>query len=280
MYKAEIIADSYSNESDARLTTFVISYPRFVHAEVMTHRMLSKNSSSSRAIPNSKLIDLIKTDPVMPVWWGKNQRGMKASEQIDDVTEAELVWLAARDFMLGYAGELAALGVHKQIVNRLIEPWMFITVVITGTDWENFFHLRTPKNHILPQNNFDPDFPAQPEIQKIANMMWRLYSQMEPEVLITGEWHLPFVTLQERQALPVETCKRLSVARCARVSYLTHDGELNMERDLKLADDLSSMNHWSPFEHQAQAMKYANRVGNLIGWKQYRKFWSNENYTG
>lgn len=280
-YAAEIIADSYSNESDVRLTTFVATYPRFVHSELMTHRMLSKNSSSSRAIPNSKLIATIQDDPVMPVWWGRNQRGMQAAEEISpsELKTASEIWIETRDYNLLAAERLSALGLHKQITNRIIEPWMFITVVITGTDFDNFFHLRTSQKTPLPQKDFDPDFPAQPEIQKIARMMWNLYRQMEPEVLITGEWHLPFVTLQERQALPIEICKRLSVARCARVSYLTHEGVYDIEKDKGLADFLSEAGHWSPFEHQAQALKDREQSGNFTGWKQYRKFWAGENFT-
>ncbi len=281
MYKAEILADSISDESDSRLTTFVITYPRFVHSELMTHRMLSRNSSSSRAIPNSILLEKIETDPVIPVWWGKNQKGMKAAEEISEKIRAQELWLDARRSMLHYSSQLAKLGMHKQIVNRLLEPWMFITVIVTGTDFDNFFHLRTSQIDHLPHNlSFDPEFPAQPEIQKIARMMWELYTQKSPMLLQTGEWHLPFVTFQERHKYLTRDLKRLSVARCARVSYLTHEGERNKSKDLKLADMLSGMGHWSPFEHQAQALKERERVGNFLGWKQYRKFWENENYTG
>ena len=283
MYKAEIIEDNLCTDTGERLTSFVVTYPRFVHAELMTHRMFSRNSSSSRAIPNSKMIASIEKDPVIPVWWGKNQRGMQAVEEITKTFEAETAWIEARDMMLGYSRRLTKLGMHKQIANRLLEPWMFITVIVTATEFDNFFVLRTDcdpepdKASILSDRGFNPEFPAQPEIQKIARMMWELYIKEEVTPVEVGYWHLPFVTKEERDTLSLDTRQKLSVARCARVSYLNHDGTQDLESDKRLYIMLLSDGHWSPFEHIAQAQETDKRFGNLFGWKQYRKQFSNEN---
>jgi thymidylate synthase ThyX len=278
MYKAEIIEDNLCTDTGERLTSFIVSYPRFVHAELMTHRMFSRNSSSSRAIPNARMISHIEQDPVIPVWWGKNQKGMQAVAEIDNKFAAETAWLEARDVMLGYSRRLAKLGMHKQIANRLLEPWMFITVLITATEYDNFFHLRTSQVDHLPHNlSFDPEFPAQPEIQKIARMMWELHNEQTPTPVEVGYWHLPFVTKEERNTLSLDVRQKLSVARCARVSYLNHDGTQDPESDKRLYMQLSTAGHWSPFEHIAQAQETDARFGNLFGWKQYRKQFSNEN---
>lgn len=279
MYKAEIIEDSLCTATGERLTSFVITYPRFVHAELMTHRMFSRNTSSSRAIPNSRMLKSIEEDPVIPVWWGKNQKGMQAVKEIDNKFAAKVAWLEARDVMLGYSRRLAKLGMHKQITNRLVEPWMWITAIVTATEYDNFFHLRTPttENHSDIWDGFDPHFPAQPEIQKIARMMWELHTTEMPIPVEVGYWHLPFVTKEEREKLPIDTRQKLSTARCARVSYLNHDGTQDPESDKRLHMMLSSDGHWSPFEHIAQAQPVADRFGNFFGWKQYRKQFSNEN---
>lgn len=255
MYNAEIILDSM-NEAGNRLTTFEVTYPRFVHAEFMTHRMFSRNAASSRAIPNEKLRDRIAFDPVLPVYWGQNQSGMQASQEIDDCDEANEIWLHARDVMLRSSETLAKLGVHKQICNRLLEPWMWITVIVTATDYENFFHLRC-----------HPD--AQPEIQKIAYMMRDLYYANSPRLLQAGMWHTPYI--QPDEALSQSETLQVSVARCARVSYLTHDGKREIGADLKLFDRLQTSGHWSPFEHVAKSLSTPERSGNFTGWFQYRK---------
>ena len=264
MYSAKIILDSI-NPVGNRLTTFEITYPRFVHAELMTHRMFSRNSASSRAIPNEKLRMRIQDDPVMPVYWGQNQSGMQATEELGNgiKTDAETCWLQARNIMLGYATELANLGVHKQLCNRLLEPWMFITVIITATEYENFFHLRC-----------SPD--AQPEIQKIACMMRDLYRSNQPCEMQLGEWHTPYIQPEEYHAIGIGARLKLSVARCARVSYLTHDGKRDVEADRKLFERLRSSGHWSPFEHVAMALNNNGPSGNFRGWHQYRKYFPEE----
>lgn len=285
MYSAKILADSFNLEAETRLTTFEITYPRFVHSELLTHRMFSRNSASSRAIPNEKLRQRIIDNPVFPVWWGKNQSGMQANEELDPekIKEVESIWITARDHMLAFSEQLGNLGVHKQICNRLLEPWMYITVIVTATEYENYYYLRTSQlptgqNKVLDKRKFDPNFPAQPEIQKIARLMWELQQESEPYKARHGDWHLPLVTETERATLTLDQCIKLSVGRCARVSYLTHDGKRDLEADFKLHDRLEKSGHWSPFEHQAKALALPERNGNFIGWEQYRKTFRQENY--
>lgn len=272
MIKAEIIKDSVST-AGARITTFVLTYPRFIHAEFMTHRMLSRNASSSRAIPVSKFMEAIRNNPAMPISFSKNCKGMQAQEEIESQDEAVKVWLEARDAMMEFVQRLSDLGVHKQHANRLLEPFQHITVVATATDWANFFALRC-----------HPD--AQPEFQELAKCMWNKYSQSNPQILQTGEWHLPFVTEEDEKRIAphlwtLENQIKTSVAKCARVSYNTHDGtNLTLEKDVELYERLvgGAPIHASPTEHQAQALNDPKRrSGNLKGWLQYRKTLCNEN---
>lgn len=259
-YSAKIICDSV-NAKYTRLTTMEITYPRFVHSEFMTHRVFSRNAASSRAIPIAKILQRVEDDPVFPVWWGKNQAGMQAEEQLvlPEQLEAREKWLAARNSALQHARDLAALGLHKQIVNRILEPWMWITVIVTSTDWENFFALRCHK-------------AAQPELREIADMMFTAYMFGKgPRRLLDGEWHLPYVDDSELNELS-ETVLKVSVGRCARVSYLTHDGKRDPAEDIKLHDKLAAQDpgHWSPFEHVAQAQSDFPRCRNFRGFLQYR----------
>lgn len=277
-YEAKIIADSV-NTAGNRITTFELTYPRFVHAELMTHRMFSRNSASSRAIPTPKLMERIARDPVLPKWWGKNQSGMAANEQLvgHELVEVRDLWLAGRDHALELAQKLRKAGLHKQIANRVLEPWMFITVIVTATEYDNWFHLRCS-----PQ--------AQPEIAWIAHEMQRCYEENTPSALDPGMWHTPYVTTKDAShplyvnpreftiaSDPLGVVK-ISAARCARVSYLTHDGVRDLTADIVLHDRLTGNGHWSPFEHPAEADAEPNRHGNFIGWRQYRKLFKNEHF--
>ena len=273
-YKVKILADSIG-DNGVRLTTWELTYPRFVHAELMTHRLFSRNSASSRAIPTKKLMRQIRRDPAMPVWWGKNQSGMQAREELTGwrLALARRVWLMARWGALFAAWSLTKIGLHKQIANRLLEPWMFITVIVTATEWDNWFRLRC-----------HPD--AQPEIGWVAKEMKRQYEDPNqiPRVLSPGEWHLPLIDFDDELKVVYPDrdsyfCK-VSAGRCARVSYLTHDGKRDGAEDVKLADKLMESGHWSPFEHVAQALPerfrdgaFSNHSwsGNLRGWAQYRE---------
>lgn len=266
MIKAEIVADSVSH-AGVRITTFILTYPRFIHAEFMTHRVLSRNASSSRAIPVAKFMAAIMNEPAMPSSFTKNCKGMQAKESIENQDEAVKIWLEARDAMVGFAQRLSDLGVHKQHANRLLEPFQHITVITTATDWSNFFALRC-----------HPD--AQPEFQELARKMFQIYKSNNPKEILPGEWHLPLVD-DLKGVWKVEDAIKVSVARCARVSYNTHDGSENtFQKDQELYNRLlgNSPIHASPAEHQAQATDDPEvQSGNFRGWIQYRKTLSNEN---
>lgn len=312
----KVVADSVSPQG-IRLTTLQLRYPKFIHGEAKTHRViriadrayetleevgfmddqaLSRNASSSRAIPVERMIQDVLDDPAMPVFWGKNQPGMQAAEELsgEERQTAIEAWIAARDDAVFNARRLAALGAHKQLVNRVIESWCHINVVVTATEWTNFFALRRHKD-------------AQPEMRTLADATWDAMQGSTPKSLNPGEWHLPYVTEDELRTsrgpsfdgapgiMPMMSWKRLiklSVARCARVSYLTHEGKPpNVEEDLKLYDRLvgSAPLHASPAEHQATpdvqhfktmggwAWNNPRQHGNLTGWRQYRKMLPNEN---
>jgi thymidylate synthase ThyX len=310
-HSARILTASISPDG-VPLTTFELVMPRIVLAEFNTHRWFSRNSASSRAIPVAKMIRMVQEDPYIPTHWGKNQKGMQADVEVDEPTakRSEKAWLHARDLAVVQAQELLELGIHKQITNRLLEPFMWHTVICTATEWYNFFHLRNnPKAH--------------PDIWVLAGMMQELYEDArEPEEVPYGKWHMPLLC----PADILEACARLdggklwgtgevprellsdrveellmhvSSARCARVSLLTHEGKRDLDDDLGLHDELLTNGHMSPFEHVARpatpqddSLRYyvtkerdfagadqpdrwqhprEQRHGNFVGWVQYRK---------
>lgn len=280
MVEAKIVCDSLA-PSGVRLTTFVLTYPRFVHSEFLAHRMFSRNASSSRAIPVKKQIQMVIDNPAIPLAFTKNKPGMQGGEVLNDEKHYLAVeyWLAARDQAVCYAKGLAGLDVHKQYANRILEPFAHITVVCTATDYANFFALRC---HSM----------AQPEICLLAEKMYDAYQQSAPNVLAEGQWHLPFITSDDYKPgwhtdddnLLAELDAQLirsSVARCARVSYLNHEGKQpTLEEDNKLYDRLvgSAPIHASPAEHQAIASDDPKlRSGNFRGWIQYRQTLLNQN---
>lgn len=254
---AKVVLDSISGVGK-RITTLELVYPRFIHSELMTHRAFSRNSASSRAIPVERMIQMVQEDPAMPIAWGKNTRGMQAKEDLpySDMAKAQCAWLDAMQWAVEHAEILASLNVHKQIVNRLLEPFMHMTTLVTATEWENFFTLR---DH--------PD--AQPEIQALAKEMRKALDESSPTLRM---WHMPFINDTLHQ--PLNLLAGISAARCARVSYLNHDGtNPDIERDLALARRLAASGHWSPFEHVACANLRPERSSmeaNFQGWKQLR----------
>lgn len=271
-FKATILADSVS-PAGVRLTTVEATYPRIVHAEVMTHRMFSRNAASSRAIPVEKLIAAVQIDPFVPEKFGTNKPGMQAGDALIgiDHLSAAAAWIDARDAAVRRAKELGRIGVHKQLVNRLLEPFQWYTTLITATEWENFFALRC-----------HPD--AQPEIQRIAVLIREAMAESTPTPVEPGDWHLPLVPdMAELRAAcySVEDIRRISAGRCARVSYLTHHGERDPLADIALCERLAASGHMSPLEHVATpALDYQNPTsqfyGNFRGWKQMRKYLPNE----
>jgi thymidylate synthase ThyX len=247
MYEAKILADSHywisSPKRRARLTTFEITAPRFILAEINTHRMLSRNSASSRAIPVAKSIRAVEDDPFIPDAFPRNVSGMTGGELMegDAANYASLTWQSAAYDAVEHATSLEKLGVHKGWANRILEPFKWQTTILSGTDWSNFFALRMDEN-------------AQPEFRKIVEMMHYCYWEHLPdEPGFSDVWcHLPLVTREERFIEPNRNWKLVSVGRCARVSYLTHDGVRDPLADITLAERLMTNGHLSPFEHVAR----------------------------
>lgn len=247
-YAATILADSVTEHGE-RMTTFEVTFPRIVLAEVNTHKMLSKNSASSRAIPVSKKIAQVVADPFIPASFVKNQKGMQAAESLqdDDAALARSWWDRGRDWALDVARGLDAAGLHKALANRVLEPYAWHTAILSGTDWDNFFHLRV-----------NPD--AQGEFRTAAEMMLGLYERGVPRLLTDLDWHLPLVSPEERiSGEPIERLVKVSVARCARVSFLTHAGIRDLLEDLALYDRLVAAGHLSPLEHVARPMTPTER---------------------
>ena len=214
--KAKIIKDSICWSND-RLISMEIEYPRFITAEVNTHCMLEKNSASSRAIPVESVIDLIQKSPAMPVYWGQNNPGMVSKTELDleHKNQAISVWLAAMEDAIKHAKKIAdknGINAHKQISNRLLEPFATMKTVITGTEWANFFWLR---NH--------PD--AQPEFQNLARKMLTAMGESVPQHLNPGQWHLPYVDLigdeyfVDGELLTLDDAIKTSASCCAQTSY-------------------------------------------------------------
>lgn len=332
MIEATIICDSVSPQGK-RLTTFKLRYPKFIHSEFMTHRVISRNASSSRAVPTKKLLEEVRDDALRagPVFWGKNQSGMQAVEELSDKKDGhneleftlkehepfdtgwgdtsfkehspksrvQWLWREAALRAVSHAEAMNKAGAHKQIVNRLLEPFSHINVVATATEWDNFFGLRLHKD-------------AQPEMRALAIAMWNEYQGCVPRPLKPGEWHLPFVTddcwktttfilaseeygTDEKEIR--EMMIKVSVARCARVSYESFETgkRSTVEEDLKLYDRLLGAQplHASPAEHQAMpdgeahfmtfpwqgetlVSNRSDEWGNFKGWIQNRQLLSGQ----
>lgn len=278
---AKVIADSI-NPDGKRITTIQCKYPRFIHAQGKTHRKLtedqasvedvsvmdekefSRNAQSSRACPFKKMLEEIEGEMSYPIWT-MNKGGMQG----DLVTDQDMIE-KANEIVLGmfYSAKagckiLDKMGFHKQNINRYLEPFMHINVIITATEWENFFNLRL-------------DDDAQIEIQKLAREMKNAMNESTPRILNWGDWHMPYAL----DHLPNGSINGIksSVAVSARVSLNNHDGtERTLEKDIKTHDRLLATKtgqfHASPFEHPARAMR--GRFANYDGWCSYR--WEIEN---
>ena len=266
--EAKIIADSV-NPNGHRLITYVIKYNRFIIAEINTHRTLSKSSASSRAQPIHKMIKNIREECGIPVEWGKTMKGMSSDELIseDEQILAIKEWKSAMENSIKHAENIEKLKVHKQIVNRLIEPYSYTTTILSGTEWGNFFNLRASKE-------------SQPEFRELAYKMLEEYVNHKPNKLNFGEWHIPFVDQYIDENLSLENKLKIASARCARVSYLNFEGNIDHQKDYELHDKLLESGHMSPFEHCAKAStdNYISEfTGNFRGFIQYRKTLPNEN---
>lgn len=339
---AKIIADSKNIQGD-RVTTMLLTYPRFIHGELLTHRMFSKNSASSRAIPFNKMVEMVIEDPFIPIAWQKDHKGMQGTEYwIDDdtvtvdegdeyerytkiysATEHFITeWLEARDLAIAQSYELNRLGVTKQLCNRLLEPFMWHTVLLTATEFENFFELRCPKyklfglagNYVRSKKEWlekmqfssalhPSQYPqtiedwlkidysqAEIHMQALAEAMWDAMNESTPKELKSGEWHIPFgdrltsFDFGDRQIKEnlLNLKIKISTARCARLSYMTFDGIIDYEKDIKLHDKLLESKHFSPFEHCALCVtteeynenfkgKEKGWFRNFKGFKSYRQ---------
>jgi hypothetical protein len=283
--QAKIVADSVA-PNGKRITTFLLTYPRMIHSELMTHRLFSRNAASSRAIPFSKMIDQIQEDPFIPIAWQKKHSGMQGTEYIENPSYQIDTWLKARDNAVAMAKRLDLQNATKQIVNRLIEPWVWYNVLITATEYDNFFELRCPKYKPVAESDrvfkskLDAIYEgavrsidayhndtfwrdcnqsgAEIHIQALAESMWDERSISEPKQLKEGEWHIPFgdrIDVDQLEYVSIlESMIKIATARAARLSYNTFDGEINYEKDIALHDRLLASRHMSPFEHCAKAM--------------------------
>lgn len=284
--QAKVILDSISPDG-IRLTTVQVRFWRPMLPELNTHRAISKNAGSSRARPSKAIIDQVRKDPWGPIHWGKNQAGMQAREELkgDWLMVAKTRWVWAARETADKAEGLLNIGLHKQIVNRLLEPFTYVDVLLTATDWANFFALRLHED-------------AQPEMQDLARAINSAMDASEPTLLQPGEWHLPYVSGTgdevdgDFEFRGIETLKRLSVSRCAKISYTAFDGTVEpIEKELDRYRCLieSQPMHASPCEHQATPDVWVNNMddfgnrrlhGNLLGWVQLRKTLPNECVKG
>jgi hypothetical protein len=285
--KANVVQDSISLDG-IRLTTFELEYPRFIHAEFMTHRQLSRNCASSRAIPLSKMHEQIETNMATPVYWGVNQPGMQASVELEglNLDGVREIWKEAGKESVRWSKALGQYNVHKQIANRVTEPFQMMKTVVTATEWDNWFWLRNHKD-------------AQPEIAKLAKCMIWQQSASRPIVLRPGEWHVPYIKRSvlrgqlyywDSNELPLDahSAKIISASCCAQVSYRTTDDTLDKAKIIfdKLIN--SEPCHASPVEHQATPMTSLRAQnwpdglthkqrdgscwsGNFKGWIQHRQ---------
>ena len=344
--ETRIVADSISPQGH-RITSFILTYPRFIHSELMTHRVFSRNSASSRAIPFEKMVKMVEEDPFIPIAWQKDHKGMQGNEYINEVlanNNCKNSWLKARDNAIQIATSLNKdCEVTKQLCNRLLEPFMWTTMLITGSKegWDNFFNLRCPNYswidvetiqgfkskkdmilkwkennlHGLPEINDELGWlklnkgQAEIHMMALAEKIYDAVNESTPKQLKAGEWHIPFGDKIEGEKLlayhykmndiptynaviynPTKDKLKIATARCARLSYMTFDGEIDYEKDIKLHDHLLSSKHMSPFEHCAKAMNdkeyysfikgssieygYGSNVlgwcNNFRGWIQYR----------
>lgn len=270
---ARVLKDSVA-PTGKRLTTMEVTGHRFILAEFNTHRVFSRNSASSRAIPYAKMREKALEQTAYPVSWPAEQRGMQGGEELSAEIQGEAgeIWHYAAMEAVYRADKLVELGVHKSVVNRLLEPFLPHTILVSSTEWQGFWDQRC-----------HPD--AQPEIRVLAEKMKEAYDASEPDRIGWDGWHVPLVHDEDvaeiKKRLGVEPYTAMdvirhllmiSVARCARVSYLTHDGVRDIEKDIELFERLRDHTppHASPFEHVATPSRTLDTPGNFTGWTQLR----------
>jgi hypothetical protein len=261
MIKATIIADSLS-VFGGRVTTFELEYPRYIHAEFMTHRVFSRNAASSRAIPIEKMIEQATQNTVFPIWTS-NKAGMQGPVITcgGKIHTANDIMLEMLEAVVGGVRLLDEAGIHKQNANRYLEPFQHIKTVLTVVELDNFFKLRYHED-------------AQGEIKMLAQAMLAEYANSSPKLLMEGEWHLPYAMTSEEIEFcgaKLEDQKKVSASCCAQVSYRLSDP--SQEKADTIYDRLvySEPMHASPFEHQCTPMLASeDQIGNLKGFRQLR----------
>jgi thymidylate synthase ThyX len=269
MTEAKIILDSI-NETGHRLTTFELTLHRYELASFNTHRLFSRNSASSRAIPIAKQMEKIEKDLAYPIEFGTNQPGMQAGPPLEGeaLEQARAEWVCASQDAMVHVEALSNLNVHKEVANRLLEPFMWHKIICTSVDYGNFFKLRAHKD-------------AQKEIRELAYKMFDIYEDSQPQLLTDGQWHMPYITDEDQDT--DYDLRKVSAARNARVSYLNHDGKRDLDKDIDLFEKLTDREpkHDSPLEHVAVPCKdnlfylysadyETSIVGNFPGWLQLR----------
>lgn len=302
-YNCKIVADSL-NTFGNRITTFKLTYPRIVHAELMTHRMFSRNAASSRAVPVKKMIESVKNNMFTPLTIQKAHKGMQGSEYFEgeELKQAKQLWIESAELTLQQADKMEKFGITKQLINRILEPYQYYQVIVTATEFENFFKLRCPQYEdisgnlyrskkdfikLRPEAKHDSLFywlsknksQADIHIQAIAELMWDAMNESTPRQLKAGDYHIPFGnnidldrimesypegTIKALNMTLPEVKKAIAIARCARISYLNFEGKDDYQADIKLYNILKENGHASPFEHVAKAMNEEEYTSNYM----------------
>jgi thymidylate synthase ThyX len=257
---AKIIADSINADTKKRITTYELEYPRIIHAELLTHRIFSRNSASSRAIPIETMLGTIKNDTAVPSHWGKNQAGMQADIELsgEHLENVQRYWNRACTDATHWSLAMHKEGAHKQVANRLTEPFQHMKVVLTSTEFNNFWWLRDHKD-------------ADPTIAELAKKMLIEFDSSKPKELQAGEWHLPYISTyrktnntlgyythspdnNELVELTEEEAIIVSVSCCAQVSYRRSDTSLDKAKMIYNRLIESEPCHASPLEHVAKCL--------------------------
>lgn len=243
---AKIIA--YSRAPSGQLiVTFEIEYQRFIHGELMTHRLFSRNAASSRAIPVAAIIEQVRNNPAMPIHWGANQSGMQAKQELGTFRKkaAQKLWKIAAKAACKVAEAMTRVGLHKQVANRILEPFQTMKTVVTATCFENWFWLRDHED-------------AQPEIRALAQAMLAELDSQDPVDLGYNDWHVPYFGhgywLLDC-GIPLADALAISSSCCAQVSFRKLDDTLDKAKTIYARLVESEPVHASPFEHQATPMK-------------------------
>lgn len=258
--KARLVAYSISPAGD-KVATFELDYPRWIHGEILTHRMFSRNAMSSRAVPVEKMIEQVRNAPAMPVHWGKNQPGMQASVELTGSArqDVETHWKMAGTSAAHIADRMSNLDAHKQIVNRILEPFQTMKTVVTSTEWDNFFYLRNHED-------------AQPEIKRLAEVMLECFENEDPVKLTSEDWHTPYFGegyWLKGCGIPLEDALTISSSCCAQVSFRQLDDTLEKAKRIYERLVESKPVHASPFEHQCAPMKWSKLCKDTMqqGWE-------------